>query len=62
MRSLIIIFLWREKHYSVCLEAVTELLARIDTANRRTLDAYSALMYFYFVRLHEKSHTDLDQR
>lgn len=55
-------FLWREKQYAACLEGVKDLIARIDAANRRTLDAYGALMYFYFARLHEKNGTDLEQR
>lgn len=55
-------FLWREKQYQACLEGVKDLITRIDAANRRTLDAYGALMYFYFARLHEKNGTDLEQR
>lgn len=39
-----------------------ELLAKVDTANLRTLDPYGAILYFYFLRLHEKNGTDLDQR
>lgn len=38
------------------------MLAKIDNANHRTLDAYGALMWFFFVRLHEKDNTDLEQR
>ena len=38
------------------------MLGRIDTANRRTLDAYGALMFFFYLRLHEKNNSDLEQR
>lgn len=62
IRSLIILFLWREKNYALCLANVNELLGRIDSANRRTLDAYGALMFYFYLRLHEKNGSDLEQR
>ena len=44
------------------MEMVKSLLERIIAANRRTLDYYSAVLYFYEVRLHEKNKTDLSLR
>lgn len=62
VRTLIVLFLWREQKYTACLNAVNTLLMRIDNANRRTLDAYGALMFFFYLRLHQKNNTDLQER
>jgi hypothetical protein len=35
------------------------LLAKIETANRRSLDNYSALLYYYLARINEKRGGDL---
>ena len=62
IKILYLVFFWRQKNFEECMQIVKDLLAIIDAANRRTLDPYDAILYFYFIRLHEKNGTDLDQR
>lgn len=54
--------LWKDGNLEECLSHVLELLGRIETANRRNLDHYSALLYYYFSRIHEKKGTDQNIR
>lgn len=54
--------LWKEGRLEECLGAVGELLNRIETANRRNLDHYSALLYHFLARIHERQGTDLSIR
>ena len=62
IKILFILFLWREQQHELCMELVKNLLERIIGANRRTLDYYSALLYYHFTRLHEKNNSDSNIR
>lgn len=62
VRVLLIEVLWKEGQLEECLGAVGELLSRIETANRRNLDNYSALLYHFLARIHERKGSDLSIR
>lgn len=54
LKILLILIYWREQRYNDCLAIVRELLDKIVAANRRSLDNYGAILYFYYFRIHEK--------
>jgi hypothetical protein len=62
LKILLVQILWREGLNNECLQLVTELLEKITVANRRSLDNYNALLYYYFVRIHEKKGSDVEIR
>lgn len=62
VKVLLVHIWWRDSNYGDCLKVVEELLSKINPANRRSLDNYSAQLYHYFERLHEKNGTDQNIR
>lgn len=49
---------WREGNYDDCLKVVEDMLNRFTLANRRTLDNYTAYLYHFYSRIHEKKGSD----
>lgn len=50
---LVLLLVHDQKEYEKGLKLVTELVSRIQTSNRRTLDQLAGRIYFYFARFYE---------
>lgn len=53
---------WRDGNYDECLQLVEDLLNRFTLANRRSLDNYTAYLYHFYARIHEKKIADQNIR
>lgn len=49
---------WRDGNLDECLRNVEDLINKITNANRRNLDNYNSLLYYYYSRIHQKKNTD----
>lgn len=50
--------LWKDSEYEECLKLVEDLLNKFTLANRRSLDAFTAVLYHRYARIHEKMNKD----